>query len=1424
MRDDILARIARVGAMHAGNRPTLPSDLPTPGSGSPPTSPGKPIKHSSFLGALLGAVAGALVAAAVAAVAVALVGVTGGLAIAVVGGLAVLGAGSLISAVSGRVSAMVDSASPPAGKVDSGSPNVSVEGSPVSRAEVDVVLCTKHNGPQLIAQGSETVFVNGHPAARIGDKTVCGATIKDGASTVFFGSGQATVLEIQDEFSGWQKALLIAVEFLVPPTRGLFRGLGKLFFRGPKAVMKGLGAGALWAGKRLRQKTRCATRAFKANKGRARVTQAAKAFKKDPVYIASGEVIENRTDIELGQTIPLVFERTYRTASSHAGLVGHGWQDSWSEVATVSQDEGDTHVTITLAQGYDIDFTFGLGSTVVYCAEYPEFKLLRRHNGFHLWHRDSQTWRAFTAKQDDQLLLSTITDNHQNRIDFLRDPKGYLHKIQHSDGIELLLVWQGEFLRQVQRIDGGQKTVLAEYRQDEQGRLAEADAAHAYHLFYEYDSHHRLTRWHDNDKTWARYEYDHQGRCVYTTCADGYLTAKFEYLADRVVMTDGLGQRSEYGFNDLHLMAWETSPLGHITRYEYDDVGNLLREISPAGRVVEFAYLDDTGLVSTFTDGSGHQWQYAYDDHERLIGITDPLGRNWAWQYDSKGNPQSLTGPDNSEVHFAWNRYGLLTEVSDHNGQVQASLFYDHRQRLLGATDAESRTQQLRYDQQDRLTTWTRPDGSTYRLGYRRASWKLPEQLLRPDDKQEQRQYDKHNNLLNYTDGNGAVWRQTYGAFDLLTSRTDAAGRTWQYEYDKESQQLVCVTAPDGNQWQWWLDADARVIRERDMAGTETHYGYDEDGHCITVRNGEGETRHFLHDGRGLLIKETAPDDMLHYCYDAAGRLIDVTSATSHIQLEYDLRDRVVREWLNGTLITRLFDDTVRTVTRTLTWEGEEDSAALTSTFHHRATGELRQVMLPDGAELTLVHDAAGRESIRQSNSGFTQHREYDAMGWLTREMSGQTVDGHLQPVQTREYLYDGTGNLTGTRRNREAAGYRLDASGRVLSVLSGGAGRTVNTEEQYCYTRSGLPQDATRLTEWQAGRLTQQDNTHYQYDKAGRLIRKQVVQPGYRPQVWHYRWDSRNQLRVVDTPTGERWSYRYDPFGRRIGKRCEQTQDELRYLWDGDQIAEVRHHRDDQLISRRHWVHNGWELLVQQRQNTDGSWETGFVTSGHNGEPQAIFNQQGELRWQAPRTNLWGQRYTDNTENLDPELAFAGQYRDAESGLCYNRFRYYEPSGGGYISPDPIGIAGGENNYGYVQNPTCWVDPFGLASCRLTYMGRTPGKKTKTGRAVIERMRGEGRIRGSGDRMQFKSSTDSKWYRIQDADMAHLTDAVKYWNQKGGYYGAKSKEVRAFMRDPKNYELEYFGHNRSQGASLPDRYRNPSDFIGPAEISQYFL
>jgi RHS repeat-associated protein len=58
----------------------------------------------------------------------------------------------------------------------------------------------------------------------------------------------------------------------------------------------------------------------------------------------------------------------------------------------------------------------------------------------------------------------------------------------------------------------------------------------------------------------------------------------------------------------------------------------------------------------------------------------------------------------------------------------------------------------------------------------------------------------------------------------------------------------------------------------------------------------------------------------------------------------------------------------------------------------------------------------------------------------------------------------------------------------------------------------------------------------------------------------------------------------------------------------------------------------------------------------------------------------------------------YQGQYEDAETGLYYNRFRYYDPSSGVYLSQDPIGLAGGNPTlYGYVKNTNSWLDEFGL-------------------------------------------------------------------------------------------------------------------------------
>lgn len=115
--------------------------------------------------------------------------------------------------------------------------------------------------------------------------------------------------------------------------------------------------------------------------------------------------------------------------------------------------------------------------------------------------------------------------------------------------------------------------------------------------------------------------------------------------------------------------------------------------------------------------------------------------------------------------------------------------------------------------------------------------------------------------------------------------------------------------------------------------------------------------------------------------------------------------------------------------------------------------------------------------------------------------------------------------------------------------------------------------------------------------------------------------------------------------------------------------------------------------------------------------------------------------------------------------------------------------------------------------SKRLQYVGKTPGKNSRTGREVIERMRKEGKIREDKNGIKFLGG-DNRWHPLKEADMAHITDAVTWWNKTGKNFGAKSKEVRKWMLDSENYYLEYYKINRSEGAKLKERYLPPKNNV----------
>ena len=205
-------------------------------------------------------------------------------------------------------------------------------------------------------------------------------------------------------------------------------------------------------------------------------------------------------------------------------------------------------------------------------------------------------------------------------------------------------------------------------------------------------------------------------------------------------------------------------------------------------------------------------------------------------------------------------------------------------------------------------------------------------------------------------------------------------------------------------------------------------------------------------------------------------------------------------------------------------------------------------------------------------------------------------------------------------------------------------------------------------------------------------------------------------------TPKGDCWYYTYDAFGRRLSKTKTVDSDlahidplfpqikpkitTWRYLWSGDQlIEETPIYADGTLANAQQvqWLYQPGEITPTARYQQG---KLHYVVTDHQGTPREIFSEGGQASW-AGRLNTWGQmqfwRYRDGKAENDPNYTecpfrFAGQYEDEESGLYYNRFRYYDKETGQYLSPDPIGLLGGLNPYGYVHCPTGYIDPFGLS------------------------------------------------------------------------------------------------------------------------------
>ncbi|WP_083446723.1 MULTISPECIES: RHS repeat-associated core domain-containing protein [Xenorhabdus] len=1073
--------------------------------------------------------------------------------------------------------------------------------------------------------------------------------------------------------------------------------------------------------------------------------------KSDPVDMATGDFLQVWPVLAIPGLLPITLTRTYRSTAKYSGLFGPKWADDWS--CQLALSEGKVNFTDT--DGVLYDFSTPDNTVLARNQHIPHYVLTGELNGeLQLTDRRSRLIYHFNHSVGNIRKLSAITDRRQNAIQFIYDKQSKPVEVTRTDGFRLVLSYQDQQLQTIDYLEPHKQQRLVTCHYDPQGYLNECDAFQHNHLWHEYDVQGRMTRWHDTDQTDLSVTYDAHGRVLSTASPSGYWCDSFHY-DDRLRITtyrDAEGGETQHHYDHNGLVFREIDPLGRITRRQWQNSQKLWEE-DPAGNVTTFDYNPD-GALTEVKLSTGEIFAYGYDEQGQLIESVLPTGERWQFHYDEQGNLAALTNPLGHREEYQYGTQGELRQRLLPDGR-QWHYTYDKQQRLAAVITPDGQTTGLQLDELGRLRQLTDAlkQQTRYRYSETHASFNgsLTDVEL-PDGTTQQLTYDSERRVVAVTDGEGRTTRYTYGAFDLLTQVTRPDGTTLRFGYDRLTR-LNSVTASTGETYRYERDAAGQIIRETDFTGRTLEYQYDKLGRRTQVQYPDGQQLRWHYSAAGLLVRQESWQPEEHqwvlkatttYEYNQRHQLVKATNADAVVEYEYDkITGLPTCERINGRTITREWDNlTGRPVSESL------DGHTLHFGYHP-LSGALNHFQFSQHAPLTLRHDALGQETVRESANGFILASRYTATGLLAHQSAGRDSaffqealsqnDPHFPPQATavnRSWQYDRAHNVLVIDDSRWGqTRYRYNTNDQILNTQFSGFR---SNKEQFSYDTNGnlsqhLPVDAQGAMEQftqrqQAGRVVQRGDTHYRYDDNGRLVEKIEQCDGFRPQVWRYRWDTQNQLTHCETPDGSRWQYCYDPFGRRIRKIKERdgklTAANLKlwldgkpdlpenpttlggydYLWSGDQlIEEVPYQLDGSRLEdkRVRWLYEPGSLTPAARVERG---KLHYAISDHQGTVRELLDEQGELIWNQ-RLSTWGKAENRGgvpshhpDHHVQCNFRFLGQYFDEETGFSYNRHRYYSAETGQYISPDPLNLEGGLNPYGYVHNPSKWVDPYGLA------------------------------------------------------------------------------------------------------------------------------
>ena len=806
-----------------------------------------------------------------------------------------------------------------------------------------------------------------------------------------------------------------------------------------------------------------------------------------------------------------------------------------------------------------------------------------------------------------------------------------------------------------------------------------------------------------------------------------------------------------------------TFPHGAVTRMGYgfgtlDGVEYLAHTRTDANGRATLFYDDIQGSVigvqQTNTIAGGPRTlitRYAYDALQQLTGVTDPKGNATRLENDTLGHQVAITSPDSGRTEM---RY---TPAGDLGAKITANLA------ALG--------QQIRY-----LRTFHRLERVVYpatpavvlTYGGPGAPGNTADRIATVTNESgvEQRAYDRLGNLV-----------QSVRTATALNGATPKGPFTTTFSYDSFGR-LLSLAYPDGEQVTWGFDAGGQVKTASGvLSGVNfqylQHQGYDEFGDKARAVYGNGVETRWSYDPKsrelaGIQAAESGgrPFQNLSYRRDLTGTILS---------LQNNVPAGRPSELGGPSNETFVYDDIYQLV---------------------GATGSARQAPNKTSSyTLSLAYDETG--NLVAKNQGLQVKARSQASGYNWTYAYGGAHPHAPVHVGNHTLHYDLDGNQTGwdddsngTRRTNT-----WDEEDRLKAVADNGqTTRFLYDSDGMRTNKAGQGGETIYVNKWFSLANGNTVSKHVFADEARIVTKVGPSGSSTAQKIFFYQADHLGSTQYITDAQGAVYQHlEYFPQGELWVDERTQT-DPVSYLFTGKEL--------DEETGLSYFGARYYDGRQGQWQSADPAFDE-MLNTARLAEPDLTFRA-----FHTPGL-IYGYVGNDPEDHFDP------------NGLAPPANSTTTPATGGATGAAAAagvpGVAGGK-----VKKPP---------TARMAAMGATPGKHSATGKKVLARMEAAGDVRddqrtvpdpanpGSTKTVTVKQvnvpttlNGPKQWKDLDEKiHMGHIKDAVTEWNTSYHTFGAKSKQVRAFMRDDTNYEFEWGPLNSSNGSKLGATYVKPA-------------